>query len=235
MLDKSADLVVLAGGNATRMGLLCEGLPKALLPVAGVPFLIWQLKALARWYNLRRVVICARQGTEPMFRNYDRITAYTFDIIEELRPLGTGGAILHAMEKRPLSDPFLAINGDVLFRMDTPGLLDMAAFRGAALAAVTVPDAGRFGTVQVQDGMINGFAEKTGLASPGLINTGLYAFSHKVLSSFSGPASFEYDIAPVLCRRGQLGAVCIESPFIDIGTPESYAMADHVARLMDVA
>lgn len=235
MLDKSADLVVLAGGSATRMGPLCEGLPKALLPVAGMPFLVLQLSALARWHRLRRIVICVRRGTEPMFRNYDRVLNQSFDIIEELTPMGTGGAILHAMEKRPLSDPFLAINGDVLFRMDTPGLLDMAARDGAALAAVTVPDSGRFGTVQVRNGRVTGFAEKTGLAIPDLINTGLYAFTHRALDGFSAPASFEYDIAPALSQRGQLGAVCIESPFIDIGTPESYAVADHMARLMEAA
>jgi len=40
--------VVLAGGLATRLGARTLHLPKALIPIAGRPFLAWQLEALAR-------------------------------------------------------------------------------------------------------------------------------------------------------------------------------------------
>ena len=40
--------VILAGGLATRLGDTVRSTPKALLPVAGRPFLAWQLERIAR-------------------------------------------------------------------------------------------------------------------------------------------------------------------------------------------
>ena len=37
-------LVILAGGKATRLGKIAQNIPKCLIPVAGKPFLNWQLE-----------------------------------------------------------------------------------------------------------------------------------------------------------------------------------------------
>ncbi|HEY1534192.1 MAG TPA: NTP transferase domain-containing protein, partial [Polyangiaceae bacterium] len=49
--------VVLAGGLATRLGERARELPKALLPIAGRPFLAWQMQAIAR-SGFSEVVLC---------------------------------------------------------------------------------------------------------------------------------------------------------------------------------
>ena len=51
-------LAILAGGRATRLGPIAVARPKALIEVAGRPFLDHQL-ALARRWGIRRVVVCA--------------------------------------------------------------------------------------------------------------------------------------------------------------------------------
>ena len=50
-------VAILAGGLATRLHPLTEKIPKALVPVAGRPFLAHQLELLAR-QDFRRVVLC---------------------------------------------------------------------------------------------------------------------------------------------------------------------------------
>lgn len=224
------DVVILAGGAATRLGAAAKGRPKALLPVSGVPFMGLQAAEMARTARPRRVIACVRQGTATHFMEFAKGFEYPLVILEENEPLGTGGAILGvlsaALGQPGLSDPFIVANGDVLFRMDLARLKESAQEHGAAIAVINVPDAARFGAVDVETGRVKGFAEKKH-AGPGLVSAGLYAFTHAALKSFPpGACSFEHDIAPSLARQGLLAAVAMNGPFIDIGTPATLAQAD---------
>jgi NDP-sugar pyrophosphorylase family protein len=92
----------------------------------------------------------------------------------------------------------------------------------------TVADAGRFGTVMVDDGgAIRSFEEKRGLAVPGWINAGVYLLSRQLLELLpAGRAvSLEKEAFPAWSRRG-LGGFRTRSAFLDIGTPESFARAE---------
>lgn len=219
------DLVILAGGAASRLGKTAAQTPKSMLSVSGQPFLIWQLAELARTGKPRRVFITVRKGTVHVFKDLANKTNYPIEIIEEDSQLGTGGAILNALKLPGLSDPFIVANGDVLFRMNVPALLASARTNGAAIATVMVPDASRFGQVTVAGDKVVAFHER-GMKGSGLINAGLYAFTKPALRGFAGTHSFETDIAPGLVRQGKLASVPTISAFIDIGTPETLQMAD---------
>lgn len=233
MTSAPIDLVVLAGGAATRLGGMAAGLPKALLPVAEKPFLHHPLTRLASTVNLGKTIISTRAGSRMEFKHYLNKTVYNIDIIEEKVRMGTGGAILSALAMEGLSNPFLVMNGDVLFAMDGSAVARAAIEKGAALAVIEVPDAGRFGAVTVKQGTVDRFSEKNADAGAALISAGLYAFTHESLAGFDyGPCSFEHDIAPVLAARGTLAAVEAFGPFIDIGTPESLQNADSFVRAM---
>ncbi|MGH8323818.1 MAG: sugar phosphate nucleotidyltransferase, partial [Steroidobacteraceae bacterium] len=58
-------VAILAGGLATRLRPLTETVPKALLPVAGRPFIHWQLALLAQ-HGVTQVVLCAGHLGEPI-------------------------------------------------------------------------------------------------------------------------------------------------------------------------
>lgn len=235
------DIVVLAGGAATRLGALAAQTPKSLLQVSGLPFVLWPLFRIHRTTKLGRIIVSARAGQAAMFRAAlsDHIKKLQKDlvIIEENSPIGTGGAILSMVGQAAPGDPFLVLNGDVCFALDAGALARAARERGAAMAAVAVPDSRAFGTLEIDGGRVAAYREKqpATMPRPGVINAGLYAFTHAVLKDFPpGPCSFEHDIAPVLVARGQLGAVVAPGPFLDIGTPESYAAAPAMLEAMAV-
>jgi NDP-sugar pyrophosphorylase family protein len=50
-------IAILAGGLATRMRPLTEKIPKALLEVAGKPFIVHQVELL-RSYGITKIVMC---------------------------------------------------------------------------------------------------------------------------------------------------------------------------------
>src|SRR5438045_4178314 len=88
-------VAILAGGLATRLRPVTEKIPKALIDVAGQPFLAHQLRLL-RSVGLRRIVLCLGYRGEMIqheFGNGGELEvelSYSFDGAELL---GTGGAV----------------------------------------------------------------------------------------------------------------------------------------------
>jgi NDP-sugar pyrophosphorylase family protein len=70
--------------------------------------------------------------------------------------------------------------------------------------------------------------DDTGSEKAGWISAGIYLLSHRVVESIpSGRSvSIEREVFPAWVRRGLFGHEA-PGPFLDIGTPESYAKATH--------
>jgi NDP-sugar pyrophosphorylase family protein len=93
---------------------------------------------------------------------------------------------------------------------------------------VEVPDTGRFGRVQLDDGgRVVAFEEKGAVSGPGWINAGVYLLSRRLLAEIPAdrPISLEQEIFSAWVGRGLYGYPC-GARFLDIGTPDAYAQAD---------
>ena len=112
------EAVVLAGGLGTRLLPRVPGVPKAMAPVAGRPFLAWLLDELAD-AGFRRVVLSVghlgeaiRSAFGGTYRSLDLVYAV------EASPLGTGGALRHALAVADSRDePIWVLNGDSILRL----------------------------------------------------------------------------------------------------------------------
>ena len=111
-------MCILAGGLGTRLGERVRRIPKPLLEVAGEPFLVHQLRLLAR-HGARKVVLCvgyrgeqirARIGVE----RFGIDIRYSFDASPGRD--GTLGAIRRALPL--LGERFLVLYGDTYLRID---------------------------------------------------------------------------------------------------------------------
>jgi NDP-sugar pyrophosphorylase family protein len=129
------------------------------------------------------------------------------------------------------------MNGDSYCAANLQSLIDFHTQRGAqaTILVVEMPNIERFGCVRIDTtGAIIGFAEKSATSGPGWINAGVYVFSRSFLDELpdGAPLSLEYDVFPKWVCRG-LYAHPTSEPFIDIGTPASYAIAQSFfARLI---
>ena len=106
--------VVLAGGLGTRMRPLTKTVPKALVPVAGRPFLDWQLRLLAG-EGVRDVVLCVgyRGDMVRAFAGDGSAWGLRLRWVDEGRELlGTAGALRVALEAGTLESEFFVLYGD---------------------------------------------------------------------------------------------------------------------------
>src|ERR1700730_6402007 len=105
-------VAILAGGLATRLRPMTDRVPKALLSIAGRPFIFHQL-TLLKYQGIHEVVLCVGHLGEQVKalvgdgRNLGLVIQYSFDG-DQL--LGTGGALKKALPL--LGDDFLVLNGD---------------------------------------------------------------------------------------------------------------------------
>ena len=126
----------------------------------------------------------------------------------------------------------LVLNGDSYCRFDVKNLLQVHERTGAAATLWLTPiDAcDRFGAVQLgPDSAITRFHEKqTGLGA-GTISAGVYLLERSTVAAIpvDRPISIEHDVFPNLIGKG-LYSVIGQGPFLDIGTPESYAAANEM-------
>ena len=130
-------VAILAGGLATRLDAVTERIPKALVEVAGRPFIDHQLDLLHR-HGVRRVVLCVGHLGDQVARHVGDGRAYGLDCRyahDGERLLGTGGALRRAAPL--LGDPFWVVYGDSYMDIDYRRIL--AAFaEGDALGLMTV-------------------------------------------------------------------------------------------------
>jgi len=106
--------VILAGGLGTRMRPLTGAVPKALVPVLGVPFADRQLALLAG-QGVERVVYCAGYRAGMLHDHVGDGSRFGLAVAwsddgEHL--LGTAGSIRLALDRGLLDDAFLVLYGD---------------------------------------------------------------------------------------------------------------------------
>lgn len=218
-------LLVLAGGFGTRLQSVVSDVPKALAPVGSVPFLRLQLE---NWISqgLRSFVFLLHHQSELVIaflksEQSGLLKGCEVQWVVEAEPMGTGGAVAHAVRQLQLSGGFLVTNADTWLGT---GIAGVSSARAPAMAVVKVADAGRYGQVQVDDHFnITAFHEKSKVGGVGLINAGLCHLDARFFRSWDHePYSLEQFSFPAMAREGLLKAVVLDTEFIDIGVPEDY-------------
>lgn len=219
--------MILVGGLGTRLGALTGGLPKPLTAVGDRPFLAWLLWH-ARRFGFRKVLLLAGHRSAAI-EAFAADPAWTHglevSVCIEPEPLGTGGALRHALDR--LEPRFLFLNGDSLFDfnwLDLWTLFRVHPRSAVAMALRREADASRFGVTTLAGERVTGFAER-GDASGGAINGGVYLVDRELAAAMPDRCSFERDVLPRLAAEGRVVGRMQQGFFLDIGVPEALGAA----------
>ena len=107
--------------------------------------------------------------------------------ITEAEPLGTGGAIVNALDRLEPDEPFVALNGDILTDLDLSAMVATHRRSGAAatIALTHVDDARPYGLVPLEaDDRVIEFREKPTELVPGNVNAGTYVLQPSALEGW---------------------------------------------------
>lgn len=225
------EAILLVGGKGTRLRPLTLGIPKPLLPTAGVPFLAHQL-ARARSFGVRRIVFATSYRASMFVEAFGDGADFglSLEYVTEETPLGTGGAIRNAAEALTCGPdaPVLILNGDILSGHDIGAQVAMHLSRDAAvtLHLTEVEDPSRFGCVPTDEsGRVTAFLEKTPNPVTNRINAGCYVFRRSVIDTIpkGKVVSVERETFPGLIADGHLVLGYVEKAYwLDVGTPAAF-------------
>lgn len=223
-------VVVIAGGAATRMEPLTRHQPKALLPVGGRPFLDLVLDLLDADESVTSVHFClGRHGDQIIRFLADRPTRLEVTWTLEPRPLGTAGCLRLAAPQ--LDDRFLVLLGDTYTPIDLGAVA--ACFAGSGAPALMVVfrnrDALERSNVKVAGGHVLEYNKAASAGTYEFVDYGVAALRRDVIARL--PAGRAVDLGEIflpLIAEGGLASYEVTTRFFEIGSVAGYRELDEL-------
>jgi NDP-sugar pyrophosphorylase family protein len=216
-------VAILAGGLATRLRPVTETIPKALVEIAGEPFLAHQLRLLSR-AGYRRIVMCVGYRAQQIEEFAGDGRAFGVEIAyspDGRQLLGTAGALKRALPM--LGNTFAVVYGDSYLTCDYAAA-ERAFLASGKLGLMTVyRNEGQWDTSNVEftGGRIVTYDKTNRAPAMRHIDYGLGMFRAAAFDAV--PADRASDLAALyqdLLCRGELAAWESPDRFYEIGSPE---------------
>ncbi len=226
MAGELPPICLLAGGLGTRLGEAVRDTPKPLLEVAGEPFLIHQLRLLAR-HGATRVVLCVGYLGELIEQ---RIGPSQFGIgisysYDGPSPIGTLGAVRKAAPA--LGERFLILYGDTYLRLDYQAVAREWEDSGLSALMTVLRNEGQWDISNVRfDGTrVTRYDKRAPDPDMKWIDYGLGGLCSQTLELLPDTAHDLADLYRELAAQGELFGFEATQRFFEIGTPTSLAEA----------
>lgn len=215
-------IAILAGGLSTRLRPITETIPKALVQVAGRPFVCRQLDYLCN-QGINRVILCTGYLSEQIEAVVGNGASIGMDISYSLDGpalLGTGGAITKALPL--LGEHFFVLYGDTFLPIDFRSV-ERAFFAMGKPALMTVfRNLNRWdkSNVLFQNGRLIEFNKHAPRPEMQHIDYGLAILSKSVFADFLHLQAFDLsEIYYMLSVADKLAGFEVMERFHEIGSP----------------
>ena len=248
-------IVILCGGQGTRIRDVSEILPKPMLPIGDRPILWHIMKRYAK-YGCKDFVLClGYKGwmIKEFFLNYHAMMStvkltigakgsvsyddsrhdeadWNVTMVDTGEETLTAGRVWQASKYLDKNQPFGLTYGDGLADIDIDKLLKQHNNSGMIATMTGVHPSGRFGEIEIDGDRITEFNEKPNV-NTGLINGGFMIFNYEALKKYFNPdenLSLEKDVLPRMVKDGKVGVYKHGGQWQCIDTQREYTMLNQL-------
>ena len=194
-------VLILCGGQGTRAYPFTRRMPKALMPVAGLPILEQVMRIYAS-QGFDEFVLAVGFLKEDIIRYFrTRQTPFKVECVDTGATTDTGGRVRQCLDF--VTDTFHATYCDGLGDVDLGALVDFHRRHGDGATVTAAPLRSQYGILQSDDNdRITEFVEKPILRGY-WINAGFFVFDRAAFDGIDGE-NLERDVLPDMARRGRL-------------------------------
>lgn len=219
-------LVILAGGKGTRLGL--TDIPKPMCPIMGKPVLEYQIE-LAKKYGIKEIFLLTGYLANVIKDYFGDGSKWGVNIhyIVEKSPMGTAGCF-HLLRGK-LKKRFMVFYGDVVMDFDINSFISFDKKHNSFASILVHPNSHPYDSDLVE---INNQSEVTAflpkphspnLVYKNLVNAAVYIFSQDILYFIKKniPQDFGKDVLPLILKSGKKIFAYHSTEYIkDMGTPD---------------
>lgn len=173
-------VVILAGGLGTRLSEETDLIPKPMVRIGTLPILHHIMNYYAG-FGHTDFIIALGYKSEIVKEYFNKVknTDWNVGLVDTGLETATGGRIKSLEEL--LDDEFMLTYGDGLSNINLDDLIEHHKKQNKLATVTAVRPPARFGTIQIDSGIVTKFAEKDP-QEEGWINGGFFMLSKKVLA-----------------------------------------------------
>ncbi len=217
----STPVIIMAGGQGTRLDPFTKILPKPLIPIGDTPII---QKIMGGFYSqgFHQFIVTLHYKKElikTFFKEYP--LPYHIDWVEESESLGTAGGLRQLKDR--FHEPFFVSNCDILLETDLKNILDWHNSEKAMLTLVgchkemVIP----YGTLEMKQGTLTAINEKPKLDF--IINTGVYVMNPKVIDLISKNEHLDMNhLIKRVSDQGKVTVYPLYEGWLDLGQWHEY-------------
>jgi NDP-sugar pyrophosphorylase family protein len=214
-------VALLAGGLATRLRPITHKVPKAMIEVAGRPFIDHQL-TLLRCNGIRHVVLCLGYLGELVAEHVGDGSRLGLDVRHSFdgdKLLGTGGALRRALPQ--LGDVSWVLYGDSYLDIDYRAVFDAFASRPVLGLMTVLHNGNRWDSSNVvfQDGRLLCYDKRHKRPDMEYIDYGASLFRREALERIPTDTACDLaDLMHAMVASGEMAGFEVQQRFYEIGS-----------------
>ena len=223
-------VVIIAGGQGTRIASVNSEIPKAMIPICGKPIIEYEVELAKRYGYTDFLFIIGHLGyqIEDYFGDGSR-WGVQIDYFRETKPLGTAGAL--GLLRDRLTEDFFVFYGDTVMDVDMHRMMGFHRSKQADATLFLHPNDHPYDSDLVeldQDGRVCSFFNKPhpdGFVAHNMVNAALFIFSPDVLDHIEPGVKchIEKHVLPRCLESGKSVYGYVSAEYIkDMGTPDRY-------------
>lgn len=217
--DRNIPIVIMAGGQGTRLSPYTNVLPKPLIPIGDYPISEHIINLFCK-YGCKEFYMIINYKRNMIKAYFDELKKdYSLDFITEEKTLGTGGGI--SLLKTKIKSTFILTNCDILINDDLSKAYKQHVESGNTITVVcslknfTIP----YGVVNIKEnGLIESIQEKPKMSF--FTNTGCYFVEPEIIEEleYNEPIDFPDIIKKYIIQGKKIGLYPISGEaWLDMG------------------
>ena len=220
-------IFIMAGGLGKRLIPLTEKIPKPMLEIGGKPLLEKTIEQFINsgFHNFYISTFYKSNIIKEYFKNGEKWNV-SIEYIEELKPLGTAGA-LSLLPYKKFKSPIIMINGDLITDLDINNLLSYHNQEkniitiGAKKYDIQVP----YGVIETEGSQVKSIIEKP--IHSFFINAGIYVINPQIIKTLNAVNSIDMPdwIKQLIGEKININIFPIHEYWLDIGERSQYEKA----------
>jgi D-glycero-D-manno-heptose 1,7-bisphosphate phosphatase len=221
--NKKIDLIILAGGEGSRIKKFTKRFPKPLLKFDNKPLLQYIINYYVK-FNFNKIFILAGYKGDQIYKKYNNkiINLINIKVIVEKKPLDTLGAVLNI--KKIIHNDFILVNGDTVIDFNLENLINVRSQKKMSVVLnknINYKKNKKLNNITVDKNNNVIFSKKNNFMSGGV-----YFINRSLLKQKIKRTSIENDLIPELIENKEIkGIINNKKFFIDIGTYQNLKKA----------